>query len=173
MPTDPYVPADPDARPRQQQNLPPGLAPGIFRLVAGMYLPATGQRLTGAGEWRSERRTLPRGTLIVPLAQARAELAGHLLEPNGPDSLFSWGTFNAAFQQQEYVEAYLLEPWAEQALKTEAALRSAFEQRMADPAFAADAGARRRFFAERHPSFDTRIRELPVLRVTSPLGPER
>ena len=26
MPTDPYVPADPDTRPRQQQNLPPGVA---------------------------------------------------------------------------------------------------------------------------------------------------
>ncbi|MDZ4826705.1 MAG: hypothetical protein SGJ13_09630 [Actinomycetota bacterium] len=26
MPTDPYVPADPSARPRQQQNLPPGIA---------------------------------------------------------------------------------------------------------------------------------------------------
>jgi hypothetical protein len=26
MPTDPYVPPDPDARPRQQQNLPPGVA---------------------------------------------------------------------------------------------------------------------------------------------------
>jgi len=26
VPTDPYVPADPDARPRQQQNLPPGVA---------------------------------------------------------------------------------------------------------------------------------------------------
>lgn len=26
MPTDPYVPTDPDARPRQQQNLPPGVA---------------------------------------------------------------------------------------------------------------------------------------------------
>ena len=26
MPTDPYVPVDPDARPRQQQNLPPGVA---------------------------------------------------------------------------------------------------------------------------------------------------
>ena len=26
MPTDPFVPADPDARPRQQQNLPPGVA---------------------------------------------------------------------------------------------------------------------------------------------------
>ncbi len=26
MPTDPFVPADPDSRPRQQQNLPPGVA---------------------------------------------------------------------------------------------------------------------------------------------------
>jgi hypothetical protein len=26
VPTDPYVPADPDAQPRQQQNLPPGVA---------------------------------------------------------------------------------------------------------------------------------------------------
>lgn len=26
MPTDPYVPADPESRPRQQQNLPPGVA---------------------------------------------------------------------------------------------------------------------------------------------------
>jgi hypothetical protein len=26
VPTDPFVPADPDARPRQQQNLPPGVA---------------------------------------------------------------------------------------------------------------------------------------------------
>ena len=37
MPTDPFVPADPNARPRQQQNLPPGLA-----------LPA-------ANDWRSDR----------------------------------------------------------------------------------------------------------------------
>jgi len=27
VPTDPYIPARPDARPRQQQNLPPGVAP--------------------------------------------------------------------------------------------------------------------------------------------------
>jgi hypothetical protein len=128
------------------------------------------QRLTGSGEWKPERRTLPAGTLLVPLAQPRAELVAHLLEPSAPDSLFSWGTFNAAFQQQEYVEAYLLEPWAEQALKTDPALRSAFEERMKDAAFAADPATRRRFFAERHPSFDVRIRELPVLRLPTPPG---
>jgi hypothetical protein len=37
VPTDPFVPSDPNARPRQQQNLPPGLA------------------LPPAGDWRSDR----------------------------------------------------------------------------------------------------------------------
>ena len=37
VPTDPYVPSDPDARPRQQQNLPPGVA------------------LPPAAHWRSDR----------------------------------------------------------------------------------------------------------------------
>jgi hypothetical protein len=37
VPTDPYVPPDPDARPRQQQNLPPGVA------------------LPPASQWRPER----------------------------------------------------------------------------------------------------------------------
>ena len=37
MPTDPFVPSDPNSRPRQQQNLPPGIA------------------LPPAGDWRSDR----------------------------------------------------------------------------------------------------------------------
>ena len=37
MPTDPFVPSDPSARPRQQQNLPPGVA------------------LPPANDWRSDR----------------------------------------------------------------------------------------------------------------------
>jgi len=37
VPTDPFVPADPSARPRQQQNLPPGVA------------------LPPANDWRSDR----------------------------------------------------------------------------------------------------------------------
>jgi hypothetical protein len=127
------------------------------------------QRLAISGAWRGERRTLPRGTLLVPLAQARAQLAAQLLEPTAPDSLVAWGTFNAAFQQQEYVEAYVLEPWAAEELQRNEALRREFEARMQEPAFAGRPEARRRFFAERHPSFDRRIREVPVLRVLAPL----
>ncbi|MGZ6134378.1 MAG: peptidase M14, partial [Myxococcaceae bacterium] len=87
-----------------------------------------------------------------------------------PDSLLAWGTFNAAFQQQEYVEAYLLEPWAEAELGRDARLRTEFEERLRDPAFAADADARRRWFLLRHPSYDRRIRTAPVLRLAAPLG---
>ncbi|HTS81779.1 MAG TPA: M14 family zinc carboxypeptidase [Myxococcaceae bacterium] len=128
------------------------------------------QRLEPLGTWAPPEATvLPRGTLVVPLAQTRAELAAHLLEPAGPDSLLAWGTFNAAFQQQEYVEPYLLEPWAEAELRKNAALRAEFEERLRDPAFAADPDARRRFFLLRHPSYDQRIRRAPVVRLVAPL----
>ena len=129
------------------------------------------QRLTISGTWRAERRTLPRGTLVVPLTQPRAELATHLLEPTAPDSLTAWGTFNAAFQQQEYVEAYVLEPWAAEELERNEGLRREFDARMKEPTFAGSPDARRRFFAERHPSFDTRIREVPIVRLLAPLDP--
>ena len=128
------------------------------------------QRLDPQGTWSEPRpEELPRGTRIVPLAQPRAALAAHLLEPTGPDSLTAWGTFNAAFQQQEYVEAYLLEPWAETELARDPELRAAFEERLRDPSFADDLDARRRFFLLRHPSYDQRIRRVPVFRLAAPL----
>jgi len=128
------------------------------------------QRLDPIGAWSSPRaEELPRGTLVIPLAQPGAVLAAHLLEPTGPDSLTAWGTFNAAFQQQEYVEQYLLEPWAEAELARDSELRAAFQDRLRDPAFAADADARRRFFLVRHPSYDQRIRRVPVFRLSVPL----
>jgi len=143
----------------------------VFRLdsTGPSSVPYEGrQRLTVSGAWQSENRPLPPGTLLVPLRQARAELAAHLLEPTAPDSLVAWGTFNAAFQQQEYVEAYVLEPWAAEELTRNESLRREFEARMKDSTFATSPEQRRRFFAERHPSFDKRIREVPILRVLAP-----
>lgn len=132
------------------------------------------QRLDPVGDWSAPKpEELPRGTLVIPLAQPRAALAAHLLEPTGPDSLTAWGSFNAAFQQQEYVEQYLLEPWAEAELARNPELRAAFDERLRDPAFAGNADARRRFFLLRHPSYDQRIRRVPVLRLAAPVLPRR
>jgi murein tripeptide amidase MpaA len=124
------------------------------------------QRLEVKGSWAREPASLAAGALFVPAAQARALLAAHLLEPAGPDSLLGWGTFNAAFEKKEYIEPYVLEPFARELLRTDSAVRDAFERRLAsDPAFQDDAKARIEFFHRRHPSWDPAYRRYPVVRL--------
>ncbi len=114
------------------------------------------QTLAIEGAWTREVRDLPAGSLYVPLNQRWAVLVMHLLEPLAPDSMVAWGFFNAAFEQKEYLEDYVLEEEARQMLKREPGLKAKFE---------ADAGVGMRFFAERHPSWDERLNLVPVFRV--------
>ena len=118
------------------------------------------------GGWRREDQDLPAGSLYVPIAQARARLVMHLLEPQAPDSFAAWGFFNACFEQKEYVEPYVAEQIAASLLAADEALRAEFARRLRqDAAFAADPAARREFFLRRHPSWDARFNLYPVLRV--------
>ena len=118
------------------------------------------------GGWRREGQDLPAGSLYVPIAQARARLVMHLLEPQAPDSFAAWGFFNACFEQKEYVEPYVAEQIAASLLAADEALRVEFARRLQqDAAFAADPAARREFFLRRHPSWDARFNLYPVLRV--------
>jgi hypothetical protein len=122
------------------------------------------------GTYHSERRDLPAGSLFVPIAQPRARLLMHLLEPLAPDSLVAWGFFNVAFQQQEAMESYVAEEEARKMLAANPALRTEFEARLKDAAFAGSPEARLSFFYERHPAWDERVNLVPVLRVaTSPV----
>jgi Zinc carboxypeptidase len=145
-----------------------GVAVEAFRateakLAAGSF--EGRQALAVRGAWARERRDLAAGALFVPAAQARALLAAHLLEPAGPDSFLAWGDFNAAFERKEYIEDYVLEPFARELLAKDPAVRAELERRLAtDPAFANDPRARLEFFHERHPSFDEAYRLYPVLR---------
>lgn len=117
------------------------------------------------GKWTPERRSIPAGSLFVPIAQPGARLAMSLLEPEAPDSLLSWGYFDAAFEQKEYMEAYVLEAVAREMLATDPQLRADFERRLRDdPAFAADPEARLDYFHQRHASRDDRYRLYPVYR---------
>jgi murein tripeptide amidase MpaA len=125
------------------------------------------QTLTVKGAWAAEKRDLAPGALWIPVAQPRALLAAHLLEPGAPDSFLAWGDFNAAFEKKEYVEDYVLAPFADELLARDPALRAELERRLADPAFAADPAARLELFHRRHPSFDEAYRLYPVLRAAS------
>ena len=102
----------------------------------------------------------------MPIAQARARLLMHLLEPQAPDSFAAWGFFNACFEQKEYFEPYVAEQIARNVLAKEPQLQEEFERQLKeDPAFAANPAARLEFFLRRHSSWDSQLNLYPVFRV--------
>jgi len=139
-----------------------------FRAQKVTFTPASfesHQRVTLAGEWKSEARTLAKGSLYVPVAQAKARLVVALLEPKGPDSMLAWGRFNAAFERKEYMEDYVAEEVARAMLAASPALAAEFKAKLdSDPAFAKDPDARLEFFARLHSSWDERYKLYPVTR---------
>ncbi|OYT92438.1 MAG: peptidase M14 [Burkholderiales bacterium PBB3] len=130
------------------------------------------QRLNLQGSWAPEQRSLPAGSLFVPIAQPKARLVMALLEPLAPDALVAWGAFNNAFEAKEYMEAYVAEDVARAQLAADPALARAFADRLAaDPAFAKSPQARLEFFARRHTSWDERYQLYPVMRLNTPPTP--
>ncbi|MFC0677665.1 M14 family metallopeptidase [Lysobacter korlensis] len=124
------------------------------------------QRTTLEGEWKPEKLEVGAGALYVPIAQPRARLVMALLEPQAPDSLAAWGTFNNAFERKEYMEDYVAEEVAREMLARDPATKAEFERRLKeDPAFAANPRARLDFFFRRHTAWDERFGLYPVLRV--------
>jgi hypothetical protein len=149
-----------------------GIEVEAFRAEKASVMPTTFEGhalLTLEGGWRKERRDVPAGSLFVPIAQANARLLMTLMEPQAPDSFVRWGFFNAAFEQKEYMEAYVAEEVGEIMLKEDPAVRAEFNRRLADPAFAKDPAARLAFFYRRHPSWDERYNLYPVMRVDTTL----
>ena len=123
------------------------------------------QQLAVKGQWRSEKQSLPPGSLWVPIAQPNSRLLLALLEPMAPDSLLSWGFFNAHFEQKEYMEEYVAETVGKEMLEQHPDLKAEFLQKVAsDPEFARNSAARLDFFYRHHPSYDQRFNIYPVMR---------
>src|SRR5690606_14121845 len=123
-------------------------------------------RVTLAGDWKPETRDVAAGALFVPIAQPKARLVMHILEPQAPDSLAAWGEFNNAFERKEYMEPYVAEQVAREMLAADPGLKAEFDQRLREDAeFAASPRARLDFFYRRHSSWDQRYNLYPVLRI--------
>ena len=96
--------------------------------------------------------TLPAGTVRVPADQPLGLLAAALLEPEAPDSFLAWGFFPEMLSSSPGAEDFVQAPMAEALLATDAAVRAAFERKLADdPAFRADADARLSWLIARLP----------------------
>lgn len=123
------------------------------------------QRLAVEGAWKPARQSVAAGALFVPAAQPKLRLVMAILEPQSSDSLVAWGEFNNAFEQKEYMEAYVAEDVARDMLSRDKALKAGFERRLKDDAeFAKSPQARLEFFARRHASWDDRFNRYPVFR---------
>ncbi|MFN8612559.1 MAG: M14 family zinc carboxypeptidase [Vulcanimicrobiota bacterium] len=123
------------------------------------------QPLTVKGMWRPEKMSLPPGSLWVPIAQPNSRVLLALLEPCAPDSLLSWGFFNAHFEQKEYMEEYVAEQVGKDMMAQRPEIAAEFLQKVAaDPEFAKNPRARLDFFYRHHPSYDGRLNLYPVLR---------
>lgn len=124
-----------------------------------------GRQRASAGAPQRERRDewMPPGSIRVPTDQPLGDLAMILLDPESEDSLFAWGFFNETLQRVEYIEGYIVAPYADAMLQADPALRAEFEARLAaDPAFAADPDARLAWFYTRSPYADQRYQLYPV-----------
>jgi hypothetical protein len=123
------------------------------------------QTLSVKGQWSTEKQSLPPGSLWVPIAQPNSRLLLALLEPTAPDSLLSWGFFNAHFEQKEYMEEYVAEKVGQEMMARRPEIAAEFLQKVAaDPEFAKSPAARLDFFYRHHPSYDGRLNLYPVLR---------
>ncbi|MEZ5498087.1 MAG: M14 family metallopeptidase [Steroidobacteraceae bacterium] len=129
--------------------------------------------LTVTGSWENASVDAAAGAIFLPIAQPAARLAMALLEPRAPDSLVSWGFFDSAFEQKEYMEAYVAEKVAREMLANDPQVRDAFNQRLAtDAAFRSNPAARLDFFYRRHAAWDKSMNLYPVARINSPLPVE-
>lgn len=148
------------------------LAVGTYRASEPMFDPAPYQgriRVSAKVARATETRTVPAGSLYVPLDDPLAPVAIHLLEPEGPDSLFSWGEMSSALEMKEYIDPRVLDPIAEKMLKADPKLAAEWAAKLADPKFAASSRERYRFFYSRTPYWDESVGLLPVYRLDAPL----
>jgi Zinc carboxypeptidase len=121
-------------------------------------------RLTAKVARATERRQIPAGALWVPADQPDFEVAVQLLEPEGVDSLLSWGLLSSIFEGKEYIDPRVLEGLATEKLK-DPAIAAEWAAALKDAKFAADANARYQWWFRHTPYWDERVGLLPYFRL--------
>jgi len=110
-----------------------------------------------------ETRTFPAGSVLVEVMQPAGRIIPYILEPKGNGSYVYWGFFDAAFEQKEYGESYVIEKMATGMLAADPALAKEFElKKTADTAFAKNPQQILNWFYNKSPYGDNRKGMYPV-----------
>lgn len=107
-----------------------------------------------------------KGDWLIPLTQWTNRFIMETLEPEGPDSFFSWNYFDPILQQKEHFSSYVFEDKAQEWLAEKPALKAEFEKRKAeDPDFAKSGRAQLDFIYKRTPHYEKEHLRYPVFRL--------
>jgi hypothetical protein len=132
------------------------------------------------GTWIDAQADLLKGSLYVPIRQARSLLAAHLLEPVAPDSLSRWGLFNTAYEVTDHISNHrqlqiaqwmyredrrIRERYGDALHQKLSALRNEYQTRMdRDDRFKDDPEQRMDFWISQIPYHDPTFNQYPILR---------
>jgi hypothetical protein len=73
-----------------------------------------------------------KGDYVIATNQAVNRYIVETLEPQGDDSFFAWNFFDGILQQKEWYSDYIFEDMAVELLRTDAALKKAYDEKMAN-----------------------------------------
>ncbi|CAN5628680.1 M14 family metallopeptidase [soil metagenome] len=111
------------------------------------------------------RETFAAGSVRVPTDQPLGDLAALLLEPMSPDSFLRWGFYNEILSRTEYIDAYIMDPMAQQMMEADPKLAAEFMKKLAEEKdFASSPTKRLEWFYSKTPFSDERWRLYPVAR---------
>lgn len=109
-----------------------------------------------------QNRIFPTGTVRVDTNQPLGDLVVLLLEPEFGSSFFQWGFMNGIFSRTEYIESYVMEPYAQKMLDESPELKHEFDALKTDSAFMKNPYAVMEWFYKRTPFYDSEYLLYPI-----------
>ena len=107
-----------------------------------------------------------KGDYLVSTRQSGVKFLLETLEPEAVDSYFNWNEFDGILGQKEYFSDYVFEDTAAELLKTNKALKTAFELKKAsDAKFSEDGAAQLDWVYKNSEYYEGTVNQYPIYRI--------
>jgi len=114
----------------------------------------------------TKTKTFKKGDYLASTNQSGIRYLIETLEPQAPDSFFSWNFFDTILQQKEGFSPYVFEDTAKQLLENDAVLKAEFnDKKETDERFAANWYAQLNWIFERSNGYEKAHMQYPIYRL--------
>jgi Zinc carboxypeptidase len=114
---------------------------------------------------KERKMTFHKGDYLVHTTNENAQFIVQTLEPQAPDSYFSWNFFDPILQQKEWFSAYVYEETAKKILLENEGLRNEFlEKQKTNKEFASNSWAQLYFIYQNSGNYERTFNQYPICR---------